>query len=199
MGLAIAGYLTYVHYAGIEPICAASGGCERVQSSELREARRRARGADRSCRLRGDPHGHAAARGDGSARRRVAGPGGTRLQPLPDLPRAVRDRRHLPVVRGQRGDHGGAGGADRAPGAAAGRAPAGVSTPAGISSSRANSRSRGRPAGTSARLTVRALVAAASLFLALALVTGYVRGPPSTLISSPTGRRPRSRTTACAR
>ena len=28
------GYLTYVHYAGIEPICAASGGCERVQSSE---------------------------------------------------------------------------------------------------------------------------------------------------------------------
>ena len=34
VGLAIAGYLTYVHYAGIEPICAASGGCERVQSSE---------------------------------------------------------------------------------------------------------------------------------------------------------------------
>ena len=34
VGLAIAGYLTYVHYAGIEPICAASGGCERVQSSD---------------------------------------------------------------------------------------------------------------------------------------------------------------------
>ena len=33
LGLAIAAYLTYVHYAGIEPICAASGGCERVQSS----------------------------------------------------------------------------------------------------------------------------------------------------------------------
>ena len=37
LGLAIAGYLTYVHYAGIEPICAASGGCERVQSSDYAE------------------------------------------------------------------------------------------------------------------------------------------------------------------
>ena len=33
LGLAIAVYLTYIHYAGIAPICAASGGCERVQSS----------------------------------------------------------------------------------------------------------------------------------------------------------------------
>jgi uncharacterized membrane protein len=33
LGTAIAAYLTYVHYAGIEPICAASGGCEKVQSS----------------------------------------------------------------------------------------------------------------------------------------------------------------------
>ena len=33
VGVAVAGYLVYVHYAGIEPICAASGGCERVQSS----------------------------------------------------------------------------------------------------------------------------------------------------------------------
>ena len=33
LGLGISGYLTYVHYAGIEPICAASGGCEKVQSS----------------------------------------------------------------------------------------------------------------------------------------------------------------------
>jgi len=37
LGLAIAAYLTYVHYAGIEPICAASGGCERVQSSSYAE------------------------------------------------------------------------------------------------------------------------------------------------------------------
>jgi uncharacterized membrane protein len=33
IGLGISGYLTYVHYAGIEPICAASGGCEKVQNS----------------------------------------------------------------------------------------------------------------------------------------------------------------------
>lgn len=34
-GLAIAGYLTYVHYAKLKPICLASGGgCETVQSSE---------------------------------------------------------------------------------------------------------------------------------------------------------------------
>jgi uncharacterized membrane protein len=32
-GLGIAGYLTYVHYAGVHPVCVASGGCETVQSS----------------------------------------------------------------------------------------------------------------------------------------------------------------------
>lgn len=37
IGTAIAAYLTYVHYAGIEPICAVSGGCEKVQSSEYAE------------------------------------------------------------------------------------------------------------------------------------------------------------------
>ena len=37
IGLAIAGYLTWAHYAGIEPICASSGGCEKVQSSEYAE------------------------------------------------------------------------------------------------------------------------------------------------------------------
>jgi uncharacterized membrane protein len=34
LGVGIAGYLTYVHYAGIEPVCAVSGGCEKVQTSE---------------------------------------------------------------------------------------------------------------------------------------------------------------------
>jgi uncharacterized membrane protein len=34
LGIAIAGYLTWVHYADLEPICAASGGCERVQNSD---------------------------------------------------------------------------------------------------------------------------------------------------------------------
>jgi uncharacterized membrane protein len=33
VGLGIAGYLTYVHYAGVHVLCAASGGCETVQTS----------------------------------------------------------------------------------------------------------------------------------------------------------------------
>jgi len=37
-GLAVAGYLTWVHYAELEPICAGgSGGCERVQNSDYAE------------------------------------------------------------------------------------------------------------------------------------------------------------------
>jgi uncharacterized membrane protein len=34
LGLAISIYLTYVHYAGIEPVCSSVSNCERVQSSE---------------------------------------------------------------------------------------------------------------------------------------------------------------------
>jgi uncharacterized membrane protein len=37
LGVGISGYLTYVHYAGIEPICASSGGCEKVQNSRYAE------------------------------------------------------------------------------------------------------------------------------------------------------------------
>jgi uncharacterized membrane protein len=37
LGLGISIYLTYVHHAGIQPICAASGGCERVQNSSYAE------------------------------------------------------------------------------------------------------------------------------------------------------------------
>src|ERR671922_446108 len=37
-GMAVAGYLTYVHYAGLEPVCAGGGGgCERVQNSSYAE------------------------------------------------------------------------------------------------------------------------------------------------------------------
>jgi uncharacterized membrane protein len=32
-GVGVAGYLTYVHYAGINPVCTAGGGCEKVQTS----------------------------------------------------------------------------------------------------------------------------------------------------------------------
>lgn len=35
LGIGVAGYLTYVHYADIEPICASgSNGCEKVQASD---------------------------------------------------------------------------------------------------------------------------------------------------------------------
>jgi uncharacterized membrane protein len=34
LGLAIAGYLTYVHYAGISPVCEIAHGCEKVQTSQ---------------------------------------------------------------------------------------------------------------------------------------------------------------------
>jgi uncharacterized membrane protein len=38
VGIAIAGYLTWVHYAGLEPVCVGGGGgCERVQSSRSAE------------------------------------------------------------------------------------------------------------------------------------------------------------------
>ena len=34
VGLGIAGYLTYVHYAELEPVCGLGGDCERVQTSD---------------------------------------------------------------------------------------------------------------------------------------------------------------------
>jgi len=34
LGLAISIYLTWVHYAGIEPVCTGISDCERVQTSE---------------------------------------------------------------------------------------------------------------------------------------------------------------------
>jgi uncharacterized membrane protein len=34
LGLAISAYLTWVHYAGIEPVCTGISDCERVQSSD---------------------------------------------------------------------------------------------------------------------------------------------------------------------
>ena len=38
VGIAVAGYLTYIHYAGIEPLCAAGGGgCHKVQNSVYAE------------------------------------------------------------------------------------------------------------------------------------------------------------------
>jgi uncharacterized membrane protein len=34
VGLAVAIYLTYVHYEGVEPVCGIGGDCEKVQTSE---------------------------------------------------------------------------------------------------------------------------------------------------------------------
>ena len=37
LGLAISIYLTWVHYAGLEPVCTGISDCERVQSSDYAE------------------------------------------------------------------------------------------------------------------------------------------------------------------
>ncbi|HEX5899038.1 MAG TPA: vitamin K epoxide reductase family protein [Solirubrobacteraceae bacterium] len=34
LGLGVAGYLTYIHYEGIKPVCGLGGDCEKVQTSE---------------------------------------------------------------------------------------------------------------------------------------------------------------------
>lgn len=34
IGVAIAGYLVYIHYADIKPFCVSNGGCEKVQTSD---------------------------------------------------------------------------------------------------------------------------------------------------------------------
>ena len=34
LGVGIAGYLTYVHYAGVEPVCNIAHGCHKVQTSQ---------------------------------------------------------------------------------------------------------------------------------------------------------------------
>ena len=34
VGIGIAGYLTYIHYQGLDPVCAVGQGCEKVQNSK---------------------------------------------------------------------------------------------------------------------------------------------------------------------
>jgi uncharacterized membrane protein len=34
LGVGIAGYLTYVHYAGVDPVCNIAHGCHKVQTSD---------------------------------------------------------------------------------------------------------------------------------------------------------------------
>jgi uncharacterized membrane protein len=37
LGIGVAGYLVYVHYAGIDPVCNIAHGCHKVQASEYAE------------------------------------------------------------------------------------------------------------------------------------------------------------------
>jgi uncharacterized membrane protein len=37
LGIGVAGYLTYVHYEDVRPVCGIGGDCEKVQSSEWSE------------------------------------------------------------------------------------------------------------------------------------------------------------------
>jgi uncharacterized membrane protein len=37
LGVAVAGYLVYVHYAGIDPVCNIAHGCHKVQTSQYAE------------------------------------------------------------------------------------------------------------------------------------------------------------------
>jgi uncharacterized membrane protein len=37
LGIGIAGYLVYIHYAGIEPVCNIAHGCHKVQTSKYAE------------------------------------------------------------------------------------------------------------------------------------------------------------------
>jgi uncharacterized membrane protein len=37
LGLAVAGYLTYIHYEDVRPVCGLGGDCEKVQTSEWSE------------------------------------------------------------------------------------------------------------------------------------------------------------------
>ena len=71
VGIGIAGYLTYIHYQGLDPICAVGHGCEKVQNSKYAKVSGRAGPAHRLDRLRRDPRSLlSAASWRGSRRRR---------------------------------------------------------------------------------------------------------------------------------
>ena len=104
IGVALAGYLTYIHYSGTEPPCSIKGNpCSQVQKSQYSE-------------LAGVPValigllgyivilGSLLVRETETTRFATAGLtlGGLRLQPLPHLPRGLHARKNLRVVRRQR-------------------------------------------------------------------------------------------------
>ncbi len=107
-GLGVASYLTYIHYAGINPVCTAGGSCLKVQTSVY-------------SKLAGVPValmgliGYVADPGHAAGPRKRDDPlcdggrdgGRFRLQRIPHVSRAVLDTRDLRVVRLQCGhpDH----------------------------------------------------------------------------------------------
>ena len=89
IGIGIASYLTYVHYAGLKVLCLSSGGCETVQASKY-------------AKLDGIPVAVRDPRRYRPRRRLRDRPDRLPVQPVPDLPRAVHDQGDLPMVRGER-------------------------------------------------------------------------------------------------
>jgi hypothetical protein len=105
IGIGVASYLTYIHYAGIKPLCGRNGGgCEIVQTSEY-------------SKLAGVPVALIGLIGYLSIlaallaervhplRRRGPHGRGLRLQRVSDLSRGVLDPQHLRVVRVELRDH----------------------------------------------------------------------------------------------
>ena len=104
-GLGVASYLTYIHYAGINPVCTAGGSCLKVQTSVY-------------SKLAGVPVALMGLIGyvvilasllapeNETTRFATVGVHGDRLrlQRVPDLPRAVLDPCDLRVVRVERCD-----------------------------------------------------------------------------------------------
>jgi Vitamin K epoxide reductase family len=104
-GLGIAGYLTYVHYAGVKPVCTAGGSCEKVQTSAYSElagvpvALLGLLGYTAILGLLTSPENEVdPLRHDGPHARRL------RIQRLSDASRAVFHSRDMRVVRVQRSD-----------------------------------------------------------------------------------------------
>ena len=128
VGLAIAGYLTIVHYAGGEPVCAIAHGCAVVQQSEYAELAGIPVAVLGLGGYVGDPR-LARPRGRGAAHRDgVPVARGLRLLGLADLRRGRAARRDLHLVRRLGGLH------DAARGAVGGaRAQRAAARPPGVS------------------------------------------------------------------
>ena len=104
IGIALAGYLTYLHYSGTEVPCSIKGNpCEAGAALPVLRARRHPGRPARSARLHRHPRNTAGARNrDLPVRHRGHHSRRVRLQRLPHLPRDLHARKNLRVVRRQR-------------------------------------------------------------------------------------------------